>query len=67
MKNLEKQKQKEEDEKYRKNLEEEYALYLKEENEKKLKQIEKYENYRKALEEQIKENKMRDIENMKYK
>ena len=67
LKNLEKEKQKEEDEKYRKSLEEQYALYLKEENEKKLKQIEKYENYRKALEEQIKENKIRDFEKMKYK
>ena len=66
-KNLEKEKQKEEDEKYRKILEDEYAMYLKEEKEKKLKQIEKYENYRKALEEQIKENKIREIENMKYK
>jgi len=66
-KNLEKEKQREEEANYRKSLEEEYALYLKEEKEKKLKQIEKYENYRKALEEQIKDNKMRDIERMKYK
>ena len=36
LKNLEKEKQKEEDEKYRKSMEEQYALYLKEENEKKL-------------------------------
>ena len=33
-KNLEKEKQKEEDEKYRKILEDEYAMYLKEEKEK---------------------------------
>jgi len=66
-KNLEKEKQREEEANYRKSLEEEYALYLKEEKEKKLKQIEKYENYRKAIEEQIKDNKMRDIERMKYK
>ena len=66
-KNLEKEKQKEEDAKYRKSLEEEYNLYLKEEKERKLKQIEKYENYRKALEEQIKENKIRDFEKVKYK
>ena len=63
---LEKEKQKEEEAKLRKNLEDEYALYLKEEKEKKLKQIEKYENYRKALEEQIKDNKIREIEKMKY-
>ena len=66
-KNLEKQKQKEEDEKYRKSLEEQYALYLKEENDRKIKQFEKYENYRKALEEQIKDNKMREFEKLKYK
>lgn len=66
MKNLEKEKEKEEEAKYRKNLEEQYILYLKEEKEKKQKQIEKYENYRKALEEQIKENKLRDFEKMKY-
>ena len=67
IKSLEKEKKKEEEAKYRKSLEEEYALYLKEEKEKKIKQIEKYENYRKALEEQIKDNKMRDIERLKYK
>lgn len=65
-KNIEKQKQKEEDEQYKKNIEEDYEQYLKEEKEKKLKQIQKYENYRKALEEQIKENKIRDIERIKY-
>ena len=65
-KNRERKKKKEEDEKYRKSLEEEYALYLQKEKEKKLKQFEKYENYRKALEEQIKENKMRDVESLKY-
>ena len=32
-----------------------------------MRQIEKYENYRKALEEQIKDNKMRESEKMKYK
>ena len=64
---LEKEKLKKEEEKYKIVMEEQYAKYLKEENEKKLKQIEKYENYRKALEEQIKENKMREIEKMKYK
>jgi hypothetical protein len=64
---LEKEKLKQEEEKYKLVLEEQYAKYLKEENEKKLKQIEKYENYRKALEEQIKDNKMREIEKMKYK
>ena len=67
VKNLEKEKQKEEDAKYRKSLEDEYALYLKEEKEKRKKQIEKYENYRKALEEQIKDNKIRDLEKIKYK
>ena len=67
LKNLEKEKQKEEEAKYRKSLEEEYNSYLKEEKERKMKQIEKYENYRKALEEQIKENRMRDIEKLKYK
>ena len=66
-KNMEKEKQKEEDAKYRKSLEDEYALYLKEEKEKRKKQIEKYENYRKALEEQIKDNKIRDLEKIKYK
>ena len=66
-KNLEKQKKKEEDEKYRKSVEEQYALYLKEEKDRKMKQFEKYENYRKALEEQIKDNKMRELENLKYK
>ena len=66
-KNLEKEKKKNEETKYRQQLEEEYALYLKEEKEKQLKKFEKYENYRKALEEQIKENKMRDIESFKYK
>ena len=64
---LEKEKLKQEEEKYKLVMEEQYAKYLKEENEKKRKQIEKYENYRKALEEQIKENKMREIEKMKYK
>ena len=64
---LEKEKLKQEEEKYKLVLEEQYAKYLKEENEKKLKQIEKYENYRKALEEQIKDNKMRETEKMKYK
>ena len=48
-------------------MEEEYALYLKEEKEKKLKKLEQYENYRKALAEQIKDNKMREIEKMKIK
>ena len=67
IKNLEKEKKKNEEAKYRQQLEEEYALYLKEEKEKQLKKFEKYENYRKALEEQIKENKMRDIESFKYK
>ena len=66
IKNLEKEKKKEEEAKYRQKLEEEYALYLNEEKEKKLKKFEKYENYRKALEEQIKENKIREIENFKY-
>jgi hypothetical protein len=64
---LEKEKLKQEEEKYKLQIEEQYAKYLKEENEKKLKEIEKYENYRKALEEQIKDNKMREIEKMKYK
>ena len=64
---LEKEKLKQEEEKYKIQIEEQYAKYLKEENEKKMKQIEKYENYRKALEEQIKDNKMREIEKMKYK
>ena len=64
---LEKEKLKQEEEKYKIIMEEQYAKYLKEENEKKRKQIEKYENYRKALEEQIKDNKMREIEKMKYK
>ncbi len=65
LKNLEKEKQRKEEAKYRKSLEDEYALYLKEEKERKKKQIEKYENYRKALEEQIKENQMRDLEKLK--
>ena len=64
---LEKEKKKIEEAKIRQNLEEEYALYLKEEKEKKLKKFEKYENYRKALAEQIKDNKMREIEKMKIK
>ena len=64
---LEKENLKQEEEKYKIIMEEQYAKYLKEENEKKRKQIEKYENYRKALEEQIKDNKMREIEKMKYK
>ena len=67
LKNLEKEKQRQEEAKYRKSLEEEYNSYLKEEKERKMKQIEKYENYRKALEEQIKENRMRDLEKLKYK
>jgi len=46
-------------------LEEEYALYLKEEEQKKMKKFEQYENYRKALEEQIKDNKLRELERMK--
>ena len=66
-KSLEKEKEKEEEEKYRKSLEDEYARYLVEEKERKQKQFEKYENYRKALEEQIKENKIRELEKMKYK
>ena len=65
LKNLERKKQKEEEDKYRKSLEEEYALYLKEEEQKKLKRFEQYENYRKALEEQIKDNKVREFERMK--
>ena len=65
LKSLERKKQKEEEDKYRKSLEEEYALYLKEEEQKKLKKFEKYENYRKALEEQIKDNKVREFERMK--
>ena len=64
---LEKEKKKIEDAKIRQNMEEEYAMYLKEEKEKKLKKFEKYENYRKALAEQIKDNKMREIEKMKIK
>ena len=64
---LEKEKKKIEEAKYRQSLEEEYAMYLKEEKEKKLKKFEKYENYRKALAEQIKDNKMREIEKMKIK
>ena len=46
-------------------MEEEYALYLKEEQQKKIDKIKKYENYRKALEEQIKENKVREFERIK--
>ena len=65
LKSLERKKQQEEEDKYRKSLEEEYALYLKEEEQKKIKKFEKYENYRKALEEQIKDNKAREIERMK--
>ena len=66
-KNQEREKQKEEDARYKKSLEDEYALYLKQEKEKEMKKFEKYENYRKALEDQIKENKLRDFERMKYK
>ena len=65
LKSLERKKQKEEEDKYRKNMEEEYALYLKEEEQKKLKKFERYESYRKALEEQIKDNKIREFERMK--
>ena len=65
LKNLEKQKKKEEDDKYRKTLEEEYALYLKEEEQKRIKKFEQYENYRKALEEQIKDNRNRELERIK--
>ena len=65
LKSLERKKQKEEEDKYRKNMEEEYSLYLKEEEQKKLKKFERYESYRKALEEQIKDNKVREIERMK--
>ena len=64
---LEKEKLKQKEEKYKIIMEEQYAKYLKEENEEKRKQIEKYENYRKALEYQINDNKMREIEKMKYK
>ncbi len=65
MRSLERKKQKEEEDKFRKNLEEEYALYLKEEEQKKIKKFEQYENYRKALEEQIKDNRIREMERLK--
>ena len=65
MRSLERKKQKEEEDKFRKNLEEEYALYLKEEEKKKIKKFEQYENYRKALEEQIKDNRIREMERLK--
>ena len=65
MRSLERIKQKEEEDKFRKNLEEEYALYLKEEEQKKIKKFEQYENYRKALEEQIKDNRIREMERLK--
>jgi len=55
--NIEELKIKEEERKYRQNMEKEYNLYLKEEEQKRIKLFEKYKNYKKDLEKQIQDNK----------
>ena len=57
-----KEEEKNKDKFYRELMDKDYALYLREENEKKRKKIEQMEQYRKLIEEQIQEKKQKDLE-----
>jgi hypothetical protein len=65
-KSIEKTKKKEEDIKYNNAMSQSYNIYLKTEEDKKKKRLEEYEEYRRYLEEQIKDNKRREFERIKF-
>ena len=65
-KGMEKKKKKEEDIKYNNAMSQSYNIYLKTEEDKKKKKLEEYEEYRRNLEEQIKDNKRREFERIKF-
>ena len=65
-KEREKQKLKDEETKYLNQMNQSYNYYLKTEEEKKKKKLEEYEQYRRDLEEQMKDNKRREIERIKF-
>jgi hypothetical protein len=61
-----KKKEIDEDEKYRDLMNQNMKKYYQEEEDKKRRQIEKYEQYRKDLEDQIRENRRRDLEKLRF-
>jgi hypothetical protein len=65
-KGMEKKIKREEDNKYNNELAQSYNIYLKTEEDKKKKRLEEYEEYRRNLEEQIKDNKRREFERIKF-
>ena len=66
LKRISKKKEIEEDEEYRNLMNQNMKKLYQEEEDKKRRQIEKYEQYRKDLEEQIRENRRRDLEKLRF-